>query len=63
MEYWQYHNKKMIELRNIYDKIDMQTRNRLQEIFNSFKLTSNNLYSYTSSNIKVNTYIEEWTNK
>lgn len=63
--YWSFHNSKMIELKKKYNKIDKQTRNRLQEIFNRFEITSNNLYLYVSSNVKkqINTYIEEWTTK
>lgn len=65
MEYWQYHDKKMKELKSIYIKIDNQTRNRLQEIFNRFEITLENLHLYVDNNIKnqVNTYIEEWKEK
>lgn len=63
--YWAFHNSKMIELRKKYDKIDRQTRNRLQEIFNRFEITADNLYSYVSKDVKkqVNAYIEEWSEK
>lgn len=63
--YWTFHNSKMVELRKKYDKIDRQTRNRLQEIFNRFEITVDNLYSYVSKDVKkqVNAYIEEWVEK
>lgn len=63
--YWAFHNSKMIELRKKYDKIDRQTRNRLQEIFNRFEITADNLFSYVSKDVKkqVNSYIEEWSEK
>lgn len=64
-DYWAFHNSKMIELRKKYDKIDRQTRNRLQEIFNRFEITADNLYLYVSKDVKnqVNAYIEEWFEK
>lgn len=63
--YWSFHNSKMIELKKKYSRIDKQTRNRLQEIFNRFEITSKNLYLYVSGDIKkqINAYIEEWTTK
>lgn len=63
--YWTFHNSKMVELRKKYDKIDRQTRNRLQENFNRFEITADNLYSYVSKDVKkqVNAYIEEWSEK
>ncbi len=55
----------MKELKSIYNKIDKQTKNRLQEIFNRFDITADNLYSYVDSNIKkqINIYIEQWREK
>lgn len=55
----------MIELKKIYQKTSKQTQNKLQEIFDTFKLNSDNLYSIADSKTKrrVNTYIEEWKDK
>lgn len=65
MEYWQYHNQKMKELKQIYNRTSKQTQNKLQEIFDSFKVDFNNLYHIADSKTKnkVNTYIEEWKDK
>ena len=55
----------MIELKKIYQKTSKQTQNRLQEIFNTFQIDFNNLYSIADTKTKkrVNTYIEEWQDK
>lgn len=65
MEKWQYHNKKMIELRKIYQKVSKQTQNKLQEIIDTFKFSFDTLYNIADKKTKnrVNTYIEEWKDK
>lgn len=65
MNNWQYHNRKMQELKGLYTKISKQTQNRLQEIFNIFNLTVDNFYNIADKKTKnrINTYIEEWKEK
>lgn len=65
MEYWQYHNKKIKELKQVYRKISKQTQNKLQEMFDTFDFNFDNLYSIADSKTKnrVNIYIEEWKDK
>ncbi len=65
MEYWQYHNNKMKELKQIYNRVSKQTQNKLQEIFDIFSFDFDNLYQIANSKTKnkVNTYIEEWKDK
>lgn len=61
-EYWNYHNTKMIELKQIYNKTSKQTQNRLQELLDTFNFTFGNLYNITDSKTKnrINIYIEIW---
>ena len=65
MDNWQYHDKKMKELKQLYLKTSKQTQNRLQEIFDSIDFTFNNLYNIADKEHKnrINTYIEEWKDK
>ena len=65
MDNWQYHNKKMIELKKLYNKTSKQTQNKLQEIFDTFDFTFDNVYNIADKKTKkrVNTYIEEWKDK
>lgn len=65
MNNWQYHDKKMKELKQLYLKINKQTQNKLQEIFDTFNFTSDNIYNIADSKTKkrINTYIEEWKEK
>lgn len=62
---WQYHDSKMRELKKIYTRINKQTQNRLQEIFDSIDFDFNNLYSIANNKTKkrINAYIEEWKDK
>lgn len=62
---WQYHDSKLKELKKTYNKVSKQTQNRLQEIFDSFNITIDILYSIadTKSKRKIDTYIEEWKDK
>ena len=65
MNNWQYHDKKMKELKKLYLKTSKQTQNRLQEIFESIDFTFDNLYNIADREHKdrINTYIEEWKEK
>ena len=62
MDNWQYHDKKMKELKQLYLKTSKQTQNRLQEIIDTFKFDFDTLYSIADTKTKnrVNAYIEEW---
>ena len=65
MDNWQYHDKKMKELKQLYLKTSKQTQNRLQEIIDTFKFDFGTLYNIADTKTKkrVNTYIEEWKDK
>lgn len=65
MDNWQYHNRKMKELKKLYLKASKQTQNRLQEIIDTFKFDFDTLYNVADNKTKnrINTYIEEWKNK
>lgn len=65
MDNWQYHNKKMKELKQLYLKISKQKQSRLQEIVDTFKFDFDTLYNMADTKTKnrVNTYIEEWKDK
>lgn len=65
MEYWQYHNQKMKELKQIYNRTSKQTQNKLQEIFDSFHVKFEDLYRIVDikTKNKINIYIEEWRDK
>lgn len=65
MEIWNYHNSQMYKLKTIYNRIDKQKQNKLQEIFDTFKFTSENLYNIaeTKSKRKIDIYIEEMQDK
>ena len=49
----------------IYQRTSLQTKNRLQEIFDSIDIDSSNLYGIADikTKKKINTYIEEWQDK
>ena len=65
MDNWQYHDKKMRELKQLYLKTSKQTQNRLQEIFESIDFAFDYLYNIADKEHKnrINTYIEEWKDK
>ena len=62
MDIWNYHDTKMQELKQLYNKISKQTQNRLQEIFYTINFTTENIYNIADSKTKkrINTYIEQW---
>ena len=57
---WEQHDNYMKQLKQIYNKISKQTQNRLQEIFDTFNFTSENIYNIADNKTKkrINTYIE-----
>ena len=65
MDIWNYHNTKMLDLKKLYNKVSKQTQNRLQEIFDTFNFTFDNVYNIADKKTKnrANTYIEEWKDK
>lgn len=65
MDNWQYHNRKMKELKQLYLKASKQTQNRLQEIIDTFKFDFDTLYNVADNKTKnrANTYIEEWKDR
>ena len=52
----------MQKLKTIYQKTNKQTQNRLQELFDTFNFTSENIYNIADNKTKkrINTYIESW---
>ena len=62
MEAWQHHEKKMQELKQLYNKTSKQTQNRLQELLDTFNFTSKNIYNIADNKTKkrINNYIEQW---
>ena len=62
MDIWNYHDTKMQELKQLYNKTSKQTQNRLQELFDTFNFTSENIYNIADNKTKkrINTYIEGW---
>lgn len=65
MNIWNYHDTKMQELKQLYNKTSKQTQNRLQEIFDTFNFTSDDIYNIADNKTKkrINTYIEQWKEK
>lgn len=65
MECWQYHNQKMKELKQIYNRISKQKQNRIQELLDTFKFNSETLYNICSTKDKkrINSYIDLWQDK
>ena len=57
---WEQHDKYVKQLKQLYNKTSRQTQNRLQEIFDTFNLTSENIYNIADNKTKkrINTYIE-----
>lgn len=53
---------KMYELKKFYNRIDKQKQLRLQELFDTFDFTSENIYNIANNKTKkrINTYIEQW---
>ncbi len=52
----------MQKLKIIYQRTNRQTQNKLQELFDTFNFTIENIYNITENKTKkrINTYIEQW---
>lgn len=59
---WKVHDNYMRQLKQLYNKTSKQTQNRLQELFDTFNFTSENVYDIANNKTKkrINTYIEQW---
>lgn len=59
---WEQHDNYIKQLKQLYNKTSKQTQNRLQEIFDTFNFTSENIYELADNKTKkrINTYIEQW---
>ena len=59
---WEQHDDYMKQLKQLYNKTSKQTQNRLQELFDTFNFTSENIYNiaYNKTKKRINTYIEQW---
>lgn len=59
---WKVHDNYMRHLKQLYNKTSKQTQNRLQEIFDTFNFTTENIYNIADNKTKkrINTYIEQW---
>lgn len=59
---WKVHDNYMRQLKQLYNKTSKQTQNRLQELFDTFNFTLENLYDIANNKTKkrINTYIEQW---
>lgn len=62
MEYWQHHDEKIKELKKLYDKVNKQTQNKLQELLDTFDFKYETLYNIADTKTKrrINNYIEQW---
>lgn len=65
MDNWKFHDTQMAKLKQLYNKISKQTQIHLQEIFDTFKFTFDDLHSIANNKTKnkVNTIIEEYKDK
>ena len=59
---WEQHDNYMKQLKQLYNKTSRQTQLRLQEIFDTFNYTLENIYNIADNKSKkrINTYIEQW---
>lgn len=59
---WKQHDNYMRQLKQLYNKTSKQTQNRLQELFDTFNFTSENIYNIADNKTKkrINSYIEQW---
>lgn len=59
---WEQHDHYMKQLKQLYNKTSKQTQNRLQELFDTFNFTTENIYNIADNKTKkrINTYIEQW---
>lgn len=55
---WKQHDNYMRQLKQLYNKTSKQTQNRLQELFDTFDFTSENIYNIADNKTKKkNKYI------
>lgn len=59
---WEQHDNYMKQLKQLYNKTSKQKQLRLQELFDTFNFTSENIYNIADNKTKkrINTYIEQW---
>ena len=59
---WTVHDNYMKQLKQLYNKTSKQTQLRLQELFDTFNFTIENIYNIADNKTKkrINTYIESW---
>ena len=59
---WEQHDNYMRQLKQLYNRIDKQKQLRLQELFDIFNFTPENIYNIADNKTKkrINTYIEQW---
>lgn len=57
---WKVHDNYMRHLKQLYNKTSKQKQLRLQEIFDTFNFTTENIYNIADNKTKkrINTYIE-----
>ena len=62
---WNYHDKQLKKLKQIYNRTSKQTQNNLQNIFDSYKIDFKQLYNIANSKTlnRIKTKIEEWKDK
>ena len=65
MEIWSFHDTKMKELKELYNKTSKSTQNRLQELLDTFNFQYDTIYNIADIKTKkrINSYIEEWQEK
>lgn len=59
---WEQHDSYMKQLKRLYNKTSKQTQNRIQELFDTFNFTIENIYNIADNKTKkrINNYIEQW---
>lgn len=62
MNIWQHHDEKMQELKLLYNRTSKQTQLRMQELFDTFNFTSENIYDIVNKKTKdmIDVKILEW---
>ena len=62
MSYWEYHDKKIKEIKKLYDRTTINTKNRIQELLSIFDFKYETLYNIADNKTKnrIDLYIENW---
>ena len=62
---WSFHDEKVKELKQLYDRMSKQTQNDLQKVFDTFNFSFDNLYDIanTKTKKKADIIIEEYQDK